>query len=85
MKDDSIKSKAISELGVLVDRLGRDGKLVSYLNSPDYTYEEKKEYIEKKFSKIYSSNAVVKFFKLLVANNRHMDIKEIYRYVNPVV
>ena len=79
LKDHEEKNKAINELGVLVDRLSRDTKLMSFLSSSDVTDDEKSNYIEKKFSKIYTFKEVIHFLKLLVSNNRHKDIKEIYQ------
>ena len=79
LKDHEKKSQAINELGVLVDRLTRDTKLMSFLSSSEVTDDEKSNYIEKKFSKIYNFKEVIHFLKLLVSNNRHKDIKEIYK------
>ena len=79
LKDHEEKNKAINELGVLVDRLSRDTKLMSFLSSSDVTDDEKSNYIEKKFSNIYTFKEVIHFLKLLVSNNRHKDIKEIYQ------
>jgi len=79
LKNNQEKDRAISELGIMVDRLSRDAKLMSFFDSNEITKEEKKEYIEKKFSKIYTTSAVINFLKLLVANNRHSDLKEIYQ------
>lgn len=78
LKDSEDKSKAINELGVLVDRLDRDSKLMNFLSSNEIPQDEKSEYIDKKFSKIYSFKEVINFLKLLVSNNRHTEIKEIY-------
>ena len=79
LNDHEEKNKAINELGVLVDRLSRDSKLMTFLSSNDVSDDEKSNYIERKFSKIYSFKEVIHFLKLLVFNNRHKDIKEIYQ------
>ena len=78
LSDSEDKSKAIDELGVLASRLNRDTKLMDFLSSSEIPQNEKSDYIEKKFSKIYSFKEVINFLKLLVSNNRHTDIKEIY-------
>ncbi len=83
-KEQNILDQVAEELKFIIDLLKEDADFLHYMKAPGFTKESKKSLIDKVF-KNQLSDIIINFFSVLIDNDRHSIIEEVYESLSQLL